>query len=287
MAHTHTHIHPLYTQRIASSGIYKTRNVTFRKGGAPRGMVDDRDYGSEDHKRKYRNIFQHEFNENSAYCIWEFPYHYGADKVSGVYVLKEIIPCNVWRVIDKHTKTLWEKLQNAEKEKTTRFIQRCVPFADRVKGKKSSKEFEVWQQQLILYEMTVKYLNWNGRKPSSVEPKSGEAKLWYSLERAYLEQYATHPGGPNALKKRKYSMTKRDKMRIAGLVLLLALGAGFWRISVDACKEIAVDLKIPDQVIMGGFGLLGCIQEENVVKMVTKPSLKSPGMGFEGEWWRV
>ena len=180
-------------------------------------------------------------------------------------------------------------MQNVENGKSTQFIQRCVPFADKVKGKKSAQQFKAWKQQLILYDLTVKYLKNNGRRPRSQSEdenrKQEDRKLWSCLERAYLEQYATAPQGQRR-KRMRFSMTKRSKMRIAALVLLLALGVGFWKISVDACKDIAADLKIPDTVIMGGFGLLGCIEKDNIVQMVTKPSLKSPGQGFEGPWWQ-
>ena len=154
-------------------------------------------------------------------------------------------------------------------------------MADKVEEKKPG-EFKEWKQNLILYDLTVKFLKTRGRKPEDIG-----WKLWGPLEKGYLEQFAEQKRGPPQAKRMRASsdLGKRSKMRIVGVVLLLALGAAFWKISLDACKDIAADLKIPDTVILKCFGLLGCEQDEVKVQMMTKVVLRSPGLGVEGRWW--
>ncbi len=160
-----------------------------------------------------------------------------------------------------------------------------MSFAQKVIAIKGESKFSCWKQKLVLYDLSVQFLrNINGR------PKCVNQIFWQNLKVGYLEQYVSRMKNERKGKKNKkikYSMTRRGKMRIVGVILLLALNVAFWKISVLACKHIADDLKIPFRVIIQVYRLLECVEDGIWVIMKKRIIHRKPNTAIDGEWWNI
>eukprot|EP00485_Elphidium_margaritaceum_P000701 CAMPEP_0202686136 /NCGR_PEP_ID=MMETSP1385-20130828/1931_1 /ASSEMBLY_ACC=CAM_ASM_000861 /TAXON_ID=933848 /ORGANISM="Elphidium margaritaceum" /LENGTH=378 /DNA_ID=CAMNT_0049340653 /DNA_START=295 /DNA_END=1431 /DNA_ORIENTATION=+ len=244
----------------------------------------------------YVNIFQHAFSA-SPFCLWEYPLHRNASKASGVYALPEIIPAHVWQSVKSSQQcdrswAVWNDTSNSHSGQAFGFVLRCVSFSQTVQQKKSAHIFEQWKASLVLYDLSLRFVHSVVNRPHYVD-----GDVWHSVATAYLEQYQAadfkmnqHKNKKN--KKLRHSMTRRAKMRIVGIILLLALDAGFWSISMDAVKDIADDLKIPHKVIVEIYRFLGCKsikdpQGQERICMQKKIVHRKPSASVDGTWWNA
>eukprot|EP01084_Bolivina_argentea_P268180 455445_1 len=229
-------------------------------------------------ERKYANVFEYEFSE-SPYCLFEFPFNAEATKISNIYNLKQIVPTYVWKDLDSETIAKeWQK--GLKGFKASEFVQRCLNFSKEVEKKKGKKKFKSWINKLVLYDLCVRFVKSIDHRPTCIRNI-----VWQNLKSALLEQYESAP----SRKRIKYSMTRRAKMRIVALVLLLAINVAFWKISVEACKDIAEDLQIPFRVIIELYGVLGCANSDKIVSLRKirrgKIYRRNPKTSIDGMWW--
>ena len=266
---------------------YQTKNIEKQRGKKRKNeSMDNRNYLSMEHKNKYVNIFQHKFSK-SPYCLFEFAYHSPASKPSKVYVLEEIIPNHIWQSMDADAVwQAWDEWSNGgnyDGLQPSEFVRRCIGFRARVKEKKQLQKYEAWKRNLVLYELSVRFI-----KSMHTLPYGVDAVFWQNLKRAYLEQCALENSGMDRRNKKvKYSLTRRAKMRIVGIVLLLALNCGFWKISLEAIGDIAKDLLIPKRVLLQIYRWFGCGENGKVVEMRIKIVHRKPKTAIDGQWWNV
>ena len=261
-------------------------NKRKRKRSDLNDSEDDDDKSNDNDKFEKNNIFEFEFSK-SPYCLFEFERNKGVKKVSHIYDLNKILPKHIWDGMNKEQRDeTWQSFIDESIREMTEFAKRCIPFAEKVEQKKGGKKYDSWQHKLIMYHILIQFLGSINKRPNFVDKY-----FWQNLKFGLLEQYANSDSHEPKKKKKKmrYSMTRRAKMRIVGIILLLALDVAFWKISFAAIKDIAEDLKIPDNVVMQVYGLLGCKEDHDtkVMQMTKRAKMKKPTSGIDGNWWNV
>ena len=86
---------------------------------------------------------------------------------------------------------------------------------------------------MILYQVLVQFLKSTYHTPWYIN----KSLLWQNLKYGLLEQYKNVKSVNNKKRmKLSQSLTRRAKMRIVGIICLLALDIAFWKISINAMK---------------------------------------------------
>eukprot|EP00483_Globobulimina_turgida_P004194 UN04202 len=87
-----------------------------------------------------------------------------------------------------HHAKIWKKFNQYEDSKNglkpSKFVSRCKTFCGQVFPKKGEKKFKSWQNKLVLYEISVRFLRDINNKSKMIDHS-----LWQNMKAGYLEQF--------------------------------------------------------------------------------------------------